>query len=393
MPTFGIFAPDCIALTKRVPRLRSSALTCLLVAWPLLSHAQTHEEAEPARFNISRTAPPTPDDPLRAWFQEQDKLLDDILLRLSRIETLVRELHRLIQQFPAASAPLASTPMAPTAHSAPAAPPSPPVPATLPAPLAAPSRPARGTTGEVLAFFDAWGTLLAGGGLLLLVLMMAARNRKTKPAASAAPAPLLAPARAAPGHAPAAKTATRPAPPTAAAMAPAPLQRQALPAEAPESAHDQAMELAEIMLSMGLGHGAAQTLAEQIRHEPKQALRHWLKLLEIYRRNGQQDEFEQSAEALRLHFNVQPEDWSARPEAWRSLEDYPHIAARLTELWGKPSCLTYLQNLLDDNRGGARSGFPQAVAEELLLLTSLLKAAGIVAEASTASQTGLSIST
>lgn len=138
------------------------------------------------------------------------------------------------------------------------------------------------------------------------------------------------------------------------------------------------------MLSMGLGHGAAQTLTEQIRSEPKQALRYWLKLLEIYRQNGQQTEFEHAAEELRQHFNVQPEDWNARPEARRSLEDYPHIATRLTDLWGKPSCLTYLQNLLDDNRGGARSGFPQSVAEELLLLTAILKADGIVPEADAA---------
>ncbi len=128
------------------------------------------------------------------------------------------------------------------------------------------------------------------------------------------------------------------------------------------------------MLSMGLGHGAAQTLVEQIGREPKQALAQWLKLLEIYRQNGQQVEFERSAEELRQHFNVQPVDWQAQPGLQRSLEDYPHIAARTVELWRKPACLTYLQNLLDENRGGARAGFPQSVAEELLLLTALLKA-------------------
>ena len=158
----------------------------------------------------------------------------------------------------------------------------------------------------------------------------------------------------------------------------------AQPSGKPNPQGDQAIELAEIMLSMGLGRGAAQTLAEQIRHEPKQALRQWLKLLEIYRQNGQQDEFERSAEELRQHFNVEPEDWQTRPEAYRSIADYPHIAARLSELWGKPSCLNYLGNLLDDNRGGARAGFPQTVAEELLLLTAMLSAEGLVAEADAA---------
>lgn len=124
---------------------------------------------------------------------------------------------------------------------------------------------------------------------------------------------------------------------------------------------------------MGLGQGAAETLTDQIRSEPKQALRQWLKLLEIYRLNGQQEEFERSAEELRLHFNVQPADWQPSAESQRSLTDYPHIATRLTELWGKPGCLDYMQNLLDDNRGGARAGFPQSVAEELLLLGAMIK--------------------
>ncbi len=130
------------------------------------------------------------------------------------------------------------------------------------------------------------------------------------------------------------------------------------------------------MLAMGLGSGAAQTLAEQIHNEPKQALRHWLKLLEIYRKNGQQEEFERSAEELRQHFNVQPENWKSPADSYRGLESFPHIAKRLTELWRTTDCLVYMQNLLDDNRGGARAGFPQTVAEELLLLTGMLKAEG-----------------
>ncbi len=140
--------------------------------------------------------------------------------------------------------------------------------------------------------------------------------------------------------------------------------------------NEQALELAEIMLAMGLGQGAAKTLTAQIHNEPKPALRNWLKLLDIYRQNGQQAEFEHSAEELRLHFNVQPEDWQPSSAGLRSIEDYPHIAVRLTELWGRPACFDYLANLLGDNREGARTGFPQAVAEELLLLSAMLKRDG-----------------
>jgi len=273
------------------------------------------EEAPPARLIVG-AVPVEAEEPLRVWFEEQDRLLDDILVRLARIEILVAELHRLIQRLPLPQA------------------------APAPAPVAA---------GAELV--PAWAPPLAAGALLLLLALRWLRRRRPAPRMPAATPPAGQPAT--------------PARPPAAAEPP--------PAISPTQ-QEQAIELAEIMLSMGLGHGAAQTLLEQIRQEPKQALRQWLKLLEIYRKNGQQEEFERSAEELRQHFNVRPEDWNARPDARATLEDYPHIAARLTELWGRPACLGYLRNLLADNRGGARAGFPQTVAEELLLLTTLLQA-------------------
>lgn len=343
----------------------------LMAATPVIVAAA---EANGNTPSISQAPPDTANDPLRLWFAKQDKLLDDILVRLARIENLVREIHQRVAQMPAGLTAAASAPMpasAPTA--APAAPtPAPPPNPGVPLPLAR-STPA--PTG-ILGFFDTWGSILAGIGLLLLVLMIGQRHRKypKQPARQAAAPPrhgaLIAP-----------KTAGKAAPPAVSGTSG--IQRAGA-SEPSKGQADQALELAEIMLSMGLGHGAAQTLTEQIRNEPKQALLHWLKLLEIYRQNGQQAEFEKSAEELRQHFNVQPEDWQIRPESLRSLEDYPHIAARMCELWGRPAGLVYLQNLLADNRGGARSGFPQSVAEELLLLVSLLKRQGIAPDAGSA---------
>lgn len=171
-------------MTKRTHRLRNSALTCLLVAWPLFAGAQPQGENEPARLSVSHTAPLAPDDPLRVWFKEQDRLLDDILLRLSRIENLVSALQQLIQQLPAASAPgVQSTPPAPAQPQPKATPVAPVLPLVTVAPT---PRPARHTTG-ILAFFDEWGTLLAGGGLLLLVLMIVSRHNRSRQSNSAQP--------------------------------------------------------------------------------------------------------------------------------------------------------------------------------------------------------------
>lgn len=418
MPTFGIFAPDWTALTKRPHRLRTTALTCLIAALPLFVNAEQPAGRETAQLNVSRTDPLVLDEKIRAWFKEQDRILDEILLRLSRVENLVRELHRMIQALPVGNMPVTETaPAIPATPSAapPVAPPPAPMasapvakPPVIPHPIPVPAAiaPARVAPTGVLGFFNEWGTELAGVTLLMLVLMIAARNRRAKQAAEeewdegevdmlaipAAPQAIQQPRPTNPP--PVVKATTRPAAavhrPTAPAPAPTsaakpkafapPPPPPALEPELPAEPHDQSLELAEIMLSMGLGHGAAQTLTEQIRSEPKEALRHWLMLLEVYRQNGEQDEFERSAEELRLHFNVQPEDWNARPEDRPTLENYPHIAARVVELWGTPAGLTYLQNLLDDNRGGARAGFPQAVAEELLVLTHILMANGVVAD-------------
>ncbi|MRR09782.1 hypothetical protein EG831_06870 [bacterium] len=145
---------------------------------------------------------------------------------------------------------------------------------------------------------------------------------------------------------------------------------EAPPGAEPDTA--QTLELAEIMLSMGLAEGAADALTEHIRVHPRQALYHWLKLLDVYRATGKREEFQRTAAELRHSFNVQAADWGSHTDR-HGIEDYPHISAAITNTWRKPGSADYLQSLLEDNRGGTRAGFPEQVAEEILLLLALLK--------------------
>jgi hypothetical protein len=138
-----------------------------------------------------------------------------------------------------------------------------------------------------------------------------------------------------------------------------------------------AIELANIMTSMGLTESAAQTLVEHIRENPRESLPQWLKLLEIHRLAGNREEFERSAAELKQHFNVAPDEWNAPSAAGRnSLEAYPHIRSQVVRLWRKPECLALLRGLLMDNREGTRLGFPAAVAEEILLLIAIQSGGG-----------------
>lgn len=304
-------------------------LACLFMVWPLFAQADgAVASGQPAAAVRSIS-----DEAFQRWVKEDNQLIDGILLSLTHIDALVSDIERMIRQLPDFAA----------------APPA----AAQPAPPPAPIVIERTVIQEVPGPLAGWPATIAGAALLaLLAFWLGRRQVRT------APLPI-----------------PKAAPPEPEIPAPEPIKPPPSLAAATPAAGDQALELAEIMLSMGLGHGATQTLADKIRAEPKQALRHWLRLLEIYRRNGQQEEFERSSEDLRLHFNVRPEDWHAQPGAPLTLENFPHIAKRLTELWGRPDCLVYMQSLLDDNRGGARSGFPQAIAEELLLLTAVMRAA------------------
>jgi len=142
-----------------------------------------------------------------------------------------------------------------------------------------------------------------------------------------------------------------------------------------ESDEDAAMELAAIMESMGLAKEAARTLVEHIYLDPKRDLAPWLKALSIYRKTGQREEFDTLAQNLRQHLNVQPRAWDEKEDlaAGQSLIEYRHLVEHLQQIWRRPDCEAFLADLLSDNRQGTRAGFPQEVAEEILLLQRILR--------------------
>lgn len=149
-----------------------------------------------------------------------------------------------------------------------------------------------------------------------------------------------------------------------------------LAAEEEVEEHDSAIELAEIMMSFGRVHGAAETLAEFIRGNPKQAVTPWLKLLEVYRAAGLRAEFDGLARQLNKTFNVKAVTWDnfdAARSAPDSLEKMPHLIATLQNLWGTRECQSYLHRLLRDNRDGTREGFPLNAIDEILCLSAVLE--------------------
>lgn len=140
-------------------------------------------------------------------------------------------------------------------------------------------------------------------------------------------------------------------------------------------ATDPAIELADLMMSLGLAQEAARALLEHIQQNQHQDPAHWFKVLDIYRKTNQRGSFEKIAQDLNKALNVAVSPWEA-PASTNlpsSLEDYPHLMTQLQSLWLKPECEIFLIRLLEDNRNGQRTGFPQVVIEEIMLLRSLFK--------------------
>jgi len=149
---------------------------------------------------------------------------------------------------------------------------------------------------------------------------------------------------------------------------------------------DHAIDLAEVMLSYGRTGGAMQTLKDHLDNYPTASVRPWLKLLMLFRQTGMREDFERAAATVHGHFNVRVPGWDegVAGEPLRSffddeehtellsLEQIPHILAKVLATWPDSACLAYLRHLLADNRGGERLGFPISVVAEILLLEDIL---------------------
>lgn len=143
-----------------------------------------------------------------------------------------------------------------------------------------------------------------------------------------------------------------------------------------EEHNDKAvLQEAKILVQRGLPDEAIGHLKWAIRAKPKTSINFWLYLLDIFRQQNLKDDFEKFAFEMHQTFNVMTPLWEERSVAMvvpQSLEEFPYIMKLLTEKWPNEKITSYLHKLISDNRSGERSGFSQAVVEEILLLIDVL---------------------
>ena len=138
------------------------------------------------------------------------------------------------------------------------------------------------------------------------------------------------------------------------------------------------LEQARIYVNIGRLDEATDLLRAQIKTMPNASLHHWLYLLDIYRDHQQKNEFLQYAKQLHETFNVMMPLWDNATlpiVIASSLEEFPHIMQKLTELWRSSEleeARVYIEELLMDNRESERAGFSMDVFQELVMLRDIL---------------------
>lgn len=133
------------------------------------------------------------------------------------------------------------------------------------------------------------------------------------------------------------------------------------------------MQQAEFWLNMNQPLRAIEVLEAKPDHERPASPVHWLNLIDLYRLAGEREKYEQLAARFKSVFNgrVTPWDDAEALKNSRSLESFPVVMDRIVQLWHTDALLSFLENLLIDERDGAREGFDLAAYRDILFLTNI----------------------
>lgn len=92
----------------------------------------------------------------------------------------------------------------------------------------------------------------------------------------------------------------------------------------------------EFFLVLGQDQAAIELLLSHVRGSGGTSALPYLKLLEIYRQQGDEEAYERTRERFNQRFNAFAPDWSGDLAGGRHLEDYAEVMARLQRAWAQP---------------------------------------------------------
>lgn len=128
----------------------------------------------------------------------------------------------------------------------------------------------------------------------------------------------------------------------------------------------------DFFMVLGQEDSAIDLLVSHIRSTGGTSALPYLKLLEVYREQGNAEGYERTRSRFNQRFNAYAPDWSADPEAGRVLDDYPGVLERLQRVWPSPhEGMAELESLLFRRHEGELFDLP--AYRELLLLYAVAR--------------------
>lgn len=125
---------------------------------------------------------------------------------------------------------------------------------------------------------------------------------------------------------------------------------------------------AEFLVVLGQDEAAIDLLLEHLRGTGGTSPLPYLRLMQIYRRRGDQPAYERTRERFNQRFNALAPEWQDEDSKERSLADYPQAFGEIERAWGTPlDAMAVIESLLF-RRGSEDERFDLPAYEELLFL-------------------------
>ena len=129
---------------------------------------------------------------------------------------------------------------------------------------------------------------------------------------------------------------------------------------------------ADFFVSLGQTDQAVQILEKQINDHGETSPLIYLDLLQIFHSLNLKTDFRQFREDFNLLFNGRVSEFSSFKDEGRNLEEYPHVLAHITALWGTRKALMVIEaSIFRDSLDDRSAPFDLAAFRDLLLLHAI----------------------
>jgi len=136
---------------------------------------------------------------------------------------------------------------------------------------------------------------------------------------------------------------------------------------------ENAIDHADVFIAHGRPVLATQLLQNHLADFPTESPAIWLKLLNLLAKEGTATEYDAAVIQCNQFFNIKMPSFAdaATASDTSTIEDYPHITARLEGVWGSQFAVGFLNDLIYNQQSQPREGFERGTFEELFFLKQI----------------------